>query len=405
MTFLYNLLIRLYYFLILIVSLFNKKAKLWLSGRKDLFVKLRELSLKDEQRVWFHCASLGEFEQARPVIEQFREQNPEIKIVLTFFSPSGYEIRKNYQHVDYVFYLPLDTKHNAHRFVKMVKPQKVFFVKYEFWYHILHDLKKAGIETISFSTIFRPQQVFFKSYGGWYRSILSCFTYFFVQNEESHELLKSIGFTNIEVAGDTRFDRVYTIARQTKSFKEIEEFCNGKKIIIGGSTWQPDEELLIRFVKETQHDVKLIIAPHEIHQSNIKRIEQSFESGCVRFSQCQNSNLSDAKVLIIDNIGMLSSLYKYGNIAFIGGGFGVGIHNILEAATFGLPIVFGTNYKKFQEANDLIDRGAAFSVENYNKLLNIFGSFFENKMELSEKGKIAADYIDEKRGATNKICN
>ncbi len=403
MTLLYNIGIQLYYLLILAASAFNPKAKFWINGRRQTFGILKQKLPVGGKRAWFHCASLGEFEQARPVIESFNQSYPDYTIVLTFFSPSGYEIRKNYSFAHCICYLPLDTKANAKRFVEMVNPDIVFFVKYEFWYHFLHTLHKKNIPTILFSAIFRQNQAFFKSYNGWYRSVLSYFSHIFVQNSESKVLLNQINIKNVAESGDTRFDRVFQIATAAKLFPEVEAFKAGKKILIAGSTWHPDEALLKNYINKNTHGIKFVIAPHEIHRSNIEQLISSIERKTVRFSQIQQANLAEAEVLIIDNIGILSSLYQYGDIAYIGGGFGVGIHNILEAATFGLPIVFGTNYQKFQEAKDLIKEGSAFAVKDENELNLILNKLLTNNDLLNSCGKISKEYVWRKKGATQQI--
>lgn len=403
MQFVYNILIRIYYLLIVFVSPFNVKAKAWISGRKNLFEKLKNAVGENLNIIWFHCASLGEFEQGRPVIEAYRKINPTHKILLTFFSPSGYEIRKNYSGVDWVFYLPLDTKNNVKRFLNIVKPQKVVFVKYEFWCNYLNQLNKNNVPVYLVSAIFRKQQMFFKWYGGWYRKILKCFTHIFVQNYESLLLLKSINVNNVTIAGDTRFDRVYEISTNCKAIPEASEFSDGNKVVVIGSAWQQDEEVLIPFINKSPQNVKFIIAPHEIKESGLSRLEKNITIPTVRFSQAKQSNLKTARVLIIDNIGMLSSLYKYGNISYIGGGFGKGIHNILEAAVFGLPVVIGPNYKKFSEAVDLISEKGAFCINNIKELEQQFNTLLQNETFYFQSSKIAKTFVENRVGATEKI--
>lgn len=409
MVVIYNIFIRLYSFAILIASVFNPKARLFVKGRKNIFKKIKQNIDKSHQIVWFHCASLGEFEQGRPVIEELKRKFPNYKILLTFFSPSGYEIRKNYKGADYVFYLPIDTKRNATKFIKAVNPKIVFFVKYEFWYHYLNVLNKKNIPVYIFSAIFRKNQLFFKSYGGFYRKMLQKFNFLFVQNKESKTLLNSINITNVEITGDTRFDRVYSIASQAKNIPIIKAFKQDKKIIIAGSTWKPDEELLIQFINSgKKDDLKYIIAPHEIFIENIERIEKAINKKAIRYSQADEQNVLDAQVIIIDNIGLLSSLYKYGDIAYIGGGFGKGIHNVLEAATFGLPLIFGTNYHQFNEAVQLINLKAAFVVNNFFDLNKVFNSLLINEKTLQKTGAISKNYVVSNLGATSRIlatCN
>jgi len=399
----YNLTIRLYYFLIYTASFFNKKAKFWIEGRKDFWTKLEDAKIKDTQNIWFHVASLGEFEQGRTVIEAIKKLKPEYKIVLTFFSPSGYEIRKNYDKADYIFYLPLDTKYNAKKFIEIVKPKIVFFVKYEFWYHYLNQLFKSNIETYIFSSIFREKQIFFKPYGKWYRGILKFFKHIFVQNQNSIDLLKTININNTTLSGDTRFDRVFEISQNVKKYPIIEKFIENNLVLICGSTWLPDEEIIINFINNKSKNIKTIIAPHEINQNHVSKLCSLIKNNYIKYSEANLENIVNHEVLIIDNIGMLSSLYQYGNIAYIGGGFGVGIHNTLEAATFGLPIVFGSNYHKFKEAKDLIFSNAAFSISNQNELNEILIKLIEKENLRIEAGKYAKNYIVENKGATQKI--
>lgn len=360
-----------------------------------------------EKRVWFHCASLGEFEQGRTLMEKLKLKRKEIKIVLTFFSPSGYEVRKNYTGADYVFYLPLDTKANAEKFISMIAPEKVFFVKYEFWFHYLHTLHKKNIPVYLVSTIFRPGQKFFNWYGGFFRSMLKTITHFFLQDEESAALLHAIGITNYTVTGDTRFDRVVESADGLKPIPMIEKFKDGKKILVAGSTWKEDEQLIkSSFTYLTFHPspLKLIIAPHEVNENRIREV-QNFFSGynITLFSEAKEETISSSEILIIDNIGMLSSIYQYGSYAYIGGGFGKGIHNILEAAVVGLPVFFGPNYQKFREANELIERGGAFPVRSSDELTSTLNNLITHENKCAAASKVARDYVYERKGATEKI--
>ncbi len=402
----YILGMHILYVLIAVASIFNSKARFWIKGRKGLLKKIDKKINKNENIAWFHCASLGEFEQGRPVIEKFKEKYPEYKILLTFYSPSGFEIRKNYEKADYIYYLPIDTPRNAKVFVKTVNPKIVFFIKYEFWYYFLKEINKNQIPLYLVSGIFRKDQYFFKSYTRRPKKMLRFFTHFFVQNNLSKELMNSIGFNNVTISGDTRFDRVNEISKQTKSLELIEKFRSGALTLIAGSTWKPDEEILIKYLNETSFKVKFIIAPHEIHSENMRRIENSFkdEFNVLRYSAANENNIEQANILIIDSIGLLSSLYKYGDLAFIGGGFGKGIHNTLEAATFGLPILFGPNYLKFQEAIDLIEIKAAFSINSYNSLYEKLNNLLANS-KLNEIGKKASEYVKDKCGATDKILS
>ena len=406
MVVIYHILISLYSVIICLASLFgNQKAKLWIKGRKDLFKKLKAGLKQNEQRIWVHAASLGEFEQGRPVIEKIKELHPDVKIFLTFFSPSGYEVRKNYAGADYIYYLPSDTYHHAKSFVDLVKPEKVFFIKYEYWYNYLNTLKEQDIPVYLCSAIFREDQLFFKWYGGWYRKILSLFTHLFVQTGKSKALLATIGFTNVTITGDTRFDRVYDIAIKAKEIPEVSSFVGVNQCLIAGSTWEPDEDLISSYINDSLLPLKYIIAPHEIHISHIERLEKSIRKRAIRFSKWKQNPIGEYDVLIIDNIGMLSSLYRYGHVSYIGGGFGKGIHNTLEAATFELPIIFGPNYLKFQEAKDLIDLGGAFPINDLPQLKYKLDELFNNSTTLCNAQKIAGDYVRNNVGATALIIN
>ncbi|WP_443945936.1 3-deoxy-D-manno-octulosonic acid transferase [Pedobacter sp. AW1-32] len=389
--------IRLYNFIIWIFSFFNKKAKLFCDGRKDIFETIAKAINRNDKHVWFHFASLGEFEQGRPVLERLKAQHPEKKIIVTFFSPSGYEIRKNYALAD-VFYLPMDSARNAATFLDLINPELVIFTKYEFWYFYFRELKKRQIPLYVISGIFRPKQAFFKWYGQFYRNILHCVTHFFVQNTESKTLLNAIGISEVSISGDTRFDRVYENAMAPRSIAEIEAFVGTRNCLVCGSTW-PDDEKILTVLPAQFPEWKFIIAPHEIHGTHISEIEKLFPKA-VRFSdwKVKPEPSSDQNILIIDNIGMLSALYSYGKVAYIGGGFGTGIHNTLEAAAFGLPVIFGPNYDKFQEAKDLLQVGAAKSISSADELLEAFRYFISN--DASSK---ARDYVEEKKGATDMI--
>jgi 3-deoxy-D-manno-octulosonic-acid transferase len=397
MLWIYNIGITMYDLLLRFASLFNAKAKLFVEGRHHIFKNIAQKVNADDEPIWFHFASLGEFEQGRPVLEKLKSIHPQQKIVVTFFSPSGYEVRKNYALAD-VFYLPLDTASNAKKFIDIVNPKLAIFTKYEFWFHYFKELHNRKIPLYLISGIFRPDQTFFKGYGRFYRGMLKFVTHFFVQNEESVALLKSIGINQVSLSGDTRFDRVYENAQNPKKIAEIEAFCDGQPVFIAGSTWPEDEKLLVALA-EKYPDWKFIIAPHEIGQSHIQEIESLFPQ-VIKFSvfKSQVSNL-ESQILIIDNIGMLSSLYQYAKVAYIGGGFGAGIHNTLEAAAFGLPVIFGPKYDKFQEAKDLIEIGAARSIGTSAELLAAFDHFQSN-----EKAATAAkNYVTEKKGATEMI--
>ena len=401
----YSIGIRCYYFLIVFSSLFNSKAKRWLQGRRNIFSSLKDSIGSEKGIAWFHCASLGEFEQGRPVIEEYKKRFPSKKILLTFFSPSGYEMRKNYSEANWVFYMPLDTRKNAKRFLDIINPDIVLFVKYEFWLHFLGELNKRRIPTFLISANFRKDQMFFKSYGSWYRKALSYFSFLFVQNEESKQLLESINIENVTVAGDTRFDRVYSIASQSKGIELAKRFSNGSKILIAGSTWPRDEDFLAEYINKEKGSVKYIIAPHEISEAGIVRLERLLKVSSIRFSRADVAIVDDKKVLIIDNVGMLSTLYKYGNVAYIGGGFGKGIHNILEAAVFGQPVLFGPNYLKFSEAVGLINEKGAFTFSDYAQMEEFLNRFFENEEELDKVSSISMNFVKMRIGATEKILN
>lgn len=405
MIVLYNLGIRVYFVLVLIASLFNKKAKLWLKGRRKLFRTLRASIDTNSRNAWFHASSLGEFEQGRPIMEALKTEFPDVKIVLTFFSPSGYEIRKNYTGADHICYLPLDTRRNARRFLKIVKPTWVFFIKYEFWYHFLSESKKSGCQLLLVSGIFRREQLFFKSYGTWYRKMLLQFTHLFVQNRESAELLNQIGIANHTVAGDSRFDRVVQIASQSKTIAEAEAFAKESLVMVCGSTWEPDEENLMKYLETAPDNFKLIIAPHEIHKAHIDSLKQKINLPYVLFSEASSGDLQQARVLIIDNIGILSSIYKYGQIAYIGGGFGAGIHNTLEAAVYGVPVLFGPKYQKFQEAKDLVAVQGGFSYSREEELKSLLDKLLNDTTFLSNSGMAAGNYVDSMKGATRIILN
>ncbi len=402
----YNFLIQTYGLAIRLASLFNTKAKHFVAGRKNLFADLSDTFMDHKMQVaWFHCASLGEFEQGRPVIEALKEQMPDYKILLTFFSPSGYEVRKNYQGADFIYYLPLDTRRNARRFIQITRPSIAFFVKYEFWHNYILELKKQQIPVISFSTIFRADQLFFKPWGGFYRDILRNINHIFVQNDTSLQLLKKINIKQASIAGDTRFDRVWKICQQVNTIEKVADFKGDNKLMVIGSSWPEDMEVLIPIINKNK-EVKFIIAPHEIRDSDIKSVENELQHPAIRFSSLNNGDGSHYQVLIIDNVGMLSSLYQFGEFAYIGGGFGKGLHNILEAATFGLPIFFGNkSYTKFQEARDLIELQGAFAIADTSELSAIFDKLYNQPSVWSRTRTANFDYIKQNVGATQKILD
>ncbi len=393
----YNLGIRLFDVLILLASFRKEKVRLMREGRKKTFALLDEKLDSSKNYLWVHAASLGEFEQGRPVIEGLKKQNPELGIVLTFFSPSGYEVRKNYQGADIVCYLPSDNRRNVNDFLALVEPVAAVFVKYEFWPNYLLELSKNKVPVYLISAIFRPNQLFFKAYGSFYLNLLTKFSKIFVQDNESLNLLKTFGITNSEIAGDTRFDRVVEISNTVKKLDDIECFANGDLVVVAGSTWPADEQLLSHLDLSKQ---KLIVVPHEIADSHLLEIENIFhKEKCVRLSVATEIDLKLANCLIVDSIGLLSSIYQYAKWAYIGGGFGVGIHNTLEAAVFGKAVVFGPNFMQFREARELIACEGGFSVKNANELLSI-----EQKLkESNEYGQNAGRYTKQNTGATEKI--
>ncbi len=374
-----------------------------MEGRRDWVNRLsQQLANNKSPIAWFHAASLGEFEQGRPVMEAFRKTYPDHKILLTFFSPSGYEVRKNYDGADYILYLPADTPGNARQFIRLVKPGITFFIKYEFWYNYLRELKMANVPVISFSAIFRPNQLFFKPYGGFYRSMLHNFNHILVQNQESVDLLERIIITNVTLAGDTRFDRVAQVAFTKKEIPVAFAFKAGKLLLVVGSAWPEDMTVLIPFINAFNKPLQIIIAPHEIHHDEIERWRTQLTKPSIRFSQADETTVSQADILFIDNVGMLSSLYQYGEFAYIGGAFKQGLHNILEAATFGMPLFFGPDYSKFQEAVDLVNEGAAFPVSNTAELAATFSNQYTDSLKAA---KASRDYVQRNVGATQKVMN
>ncbi len=388
-----------------VLALWKPKAAAWCDGRKGIFEKMRKAIAPSDDIIWVHAASLGEFEQGRPVIEALRRLHPEYKILLTFFSPSGYEIRKNYTGADYIFYLPSDTPRNVRRFMDIVRPKIAIIIKYEFWLNYLAELEKRGCKTYIISSIFRRDSIFFRPYGWAFRRALKSFDTLFVQNDESVRLLASIGITNVERAGDTRFDRVADIVSKTKKIEEIERFADGRDIFVAGSTWSPDEELIVRLANE-HPDTKFVIVPHEIESERIDRLAEQLEGGAIRYTRAAEcSDTSAVQVMIVDTVGILSSIYSYASYAYIGGGFGVGIHNTLEAATFSLPLAFGPHYSKFKEAVDLIALGAARSIENYRQLQEWFLPLHDNRSQREAQGRLSAEYIQQNKGATDKIVS
>jgi 3-deoxy-D-manno-octulosonic-acid transferase len=406
MLFLYNLLLLLASQIVKILALFSPKMNLFVAGRKTVFETLSHKISLEDKTIWFHAASLGEFEQGLPVMEKIKQEFPNHKIVVTFFSSSGYEVRKNSTIADVTVYLPLDTKSNAQRFLKLVHPDLVFFIKYEYWPNYLNELKKANITTYLISGIFRENQAFFKWYGGFYRSALNTFDYFFVQNENSKKLLQSIGYQNVKISGDTRFDRVVSILDRDNSLAFIEQFKNNTTTIVIGSSWPKDETLLVNFINQSDKNVKFIIAPHNIKTEQIQELKNSISKKAVLFSEKENQNLAEFQVFIIDTIGILTKIYSYADIAYVGGGYGnPGVHNILEPATFGIPIVVGPNYSHFAEATALVNMEGCITISTQNELNDIFNNLILNDDIRHEKGHICETFVQMNKGATDIILN
>jgi 3-deoxy-D-manno-octulosonic-acid transferase len=404
MKVLYNIGIQIFSVLAYVISPFNQKAYLWVKGRKNWIEKIAQKIKPEDRTVWIHCASLGEFEQGRPVLEALKKERPGLKIVLTFFSPSGYEVRKNYSNADCISYLPADTRRNAESFIKTINPEFVIFVKYEFWNNYISELYRKHIPVYLISAIFRPDQHFFRWYGVFFRNILKKFERIFLQDQQSVSLLSGIGITNISLAGDTRFDRVIQITAAAKKIPQLEKFRGNEKLFLAGSSWRQDEEIIAQYIGRFSGRMKWVFAPHEIDTQNIERIEKLFNGGCVRFSQFNEAS-SEARVMIMDNMGMLSSAYRYAHIAAIGGGFGKGIHNILEPACWGIPVMFGPKYEKFREAVDLINENGAMTFNSYEKFADILENWLNNETFYSRSSKAAGDYIKKNRGATEIILN
>ena len=399
----YSLGIYIFAGCIKIASLFNKKARLLVRGHKQIFGILEEQTDRKSSYLWFHASSLGEFEQGRPLIERIHNKHPECRILLTFFSPSGYEVRKDYKGADIVCYIPFDTPHNVRRFLNSIKIEKAFFIKYEFWPNFLKGLNRRDIEIFSVSSIFRDNQLFFKWYGKGYAKALTYFKHLFVQDRHSKDLLKSIGIINVSIVGDTRADRVIEVAAASKQYPIIEKFVNGDPTFIAGSSWPADEELFIPYFM-TKPDWKLIIAPHEIHEEHLAEIESRLKGrDYIRLSQASLENIKGYDTLIIDCFGMLSSIYRYGHIAYIGGGFGVGIHNVLEAAVFDIPVLFGPNNQRFREAQDLKRLKGGFEITDAYSLRIVIDKFISNPTALKKAGRAAGDYVRSSSGTSDRI--
>lgn len=398
----YHLFIAIYAFLARIYALFNKKASLLVKGQAEAYGLLRSKVVPGKQYIWFHAASLGEFEQGRPLMEKIRAAYPNYGILLTFFSPSGYEVRKNYEGADIVCYLPFDRLKNVRKFLDLTHPCMAFFIKYEFWKNYLDELHRRQVPVYSVSSIFRANQVFFKSYAKNYAKVLDNFTHLFVQNEESKRLLSTIGIEKVTVVGDTRFDRVLQIREAAKELPLVEAFKAGQLTFVAGSSWQPDEDLFIEYFN-AHPEVKLIIAPHVIAEEHLTEIIGKLKRPYVRYTQATMENVREANCLIIDCFGLLSSIYRYGEIAYIGGGFGVGIHNTVEAAVYGIPVIFGPKYQKFMEAIQLLKSKGAFSIQNYEELKTLLDHLLSDKDFLAQSGQKAGDYVLSRSGATKQI--
>jgi len=404
MFYLYNIAVYTTGFLLKIISFFNKKIALFINGRKDTFSILESSISKNDKTIWFHCASLGEFEQGRPIIEKIKSQFPKYKIVLTFFSPSGYEVRKNYELADAIVYLPLDTKRNAKKFLELTHPTMAIFVKYEFWPNILKQLKKQNIETILISGIFRKDQIFFKKYGSWMRKSLNAFSHFFLQNKSSYKLLKEIGFSNSTLSGDTRFDRVYEISKQDNHLQFIEDFKQNQYTLVAGSSWPKGEELLVNYINfHASENEKFIIAPHNINKRGIEQLQNSISKKTTKYSDEIKDN--SAQVFIVDTIGILTKIYNYADSAYVGGGFGTGLHNTLEPASFGIPLIIGPEFQKFQEAIDLVNLGACTVINNQNIFNEHLKILFKNVNYRAKQGQSSREYILDNIGATEIIIN
>ncbi len=413
---LYNIIMYIYQAGIAIYSHFNEKVKKMWIGERAAFGVLQKQVEPNAKYIWFHAASLGEFEQGRPLIEKIKKEYPNYKILLTFFSPSGYEVRKNYEQADIVTYLPIDTVANAQRFLRIVRPVMAFFIKYEFWYNYLHILRHRNIPVYSVSSIFRPNQIFFRPYGRQYAAVLKCFSHFFVQNDLSKSLLAKISINNVTVVGDTRFDRVLQIKDNSKKLPLVDKFIGNQdvklangvtnslhRVFVAGSSWLPDEEIFIKYFNE-HNDWKLIIAPHVIADTHLRQILQLLKGKkVVLYTEATETNVADADVLVINCFGLLSSIYHYGDVAYVGGGFGAGIHNVLEAAVWGLPVVFGPNNKRFAEAQGLLASGGGFEIDNYEKFALIMDRFCSDKVFLQNSGNAAGSFVKQLSGATNKV--
>ena len=398
----YNIAISVYQFAVKVAALFSSKPAKMVKGHREVFDLLRTRIDRNARYIWFHAASLGEFEQGRPLIERIRKEYPEYKILQTFFSPSGYEVRKNYEGADLVCYLPFDTPRNVRKFIELANPCMAFFIKYEFWQNYLNALYKKGIPVFSVSSIFRPNQIFFRWYGKSYQNVLKTFTHLFVQNQESKELLAGIGVNQVTVVGDTRFDRVLDIHAAAQHLPLVEKFKGGSLTFVAGCSWAPDEDIFIPYFN-AHPDMKLVIAPHVVSDNHLKEIESKLQRPFVRYTKATEESVKQADCLIIDCYGLLSSIYRYGEISYVGGGFGVGIHNVLEAAVYGIPVIFGPNNRKFREARHLLKQQGGFEIKDDEGFKCLMDRFLSDEAYLKTSGKAAGDYVKYNAGALGKI--
>ncbi|MCR9226486.1 MAG: 3-deoxy-D-manno-octulosonic acid transferase [Flavobacteriaceae bacterium] len=403
MRFLYNILINIAWLVLRVIALFNAKIKLFVLGRKRTFPLLEEKLNKGNKTIWMHVASLGEFEQGLPILERLRSKYPGHKLVLSFFSPSGYEVKKNISVADVVVYLPMDSHHKVKRFLNIVDPQLAIFVKYEVWPNYLHHLKRRNVPTILVSAIFSERQIYFKSYGGFMRKSLRKFNHYFVQDEKSKNLLESIGIKNSSIGGDTRLDRVSEILKRNNQLNFMDRFKNNQLCLVAGSTWAEDEKILVNYINTATEKIKFVIAPHEIKPAHIDKITSALEKTAIRYSELSGQNLKEIDVLVIDTIGLLTKIYSYANMAYVGGGFATGLHNTMEPAVFGIPIIIGPQFEGFKEAEDLVKEGGIIPISSQDSFDNLMKDLLNNPVSIKTIGAINADYINLNKGASELI--
>ncbi|WP_313790101.1 3-deoxy-D-manno-octulosonic acid transferase [Flagellimonas lutimaris] len=403
LRFLYNILINIAWVGLKVVALFNAKIKLFVKGRKNSFPILKEKIASNSKSIWVHVASLGEFEQGLPILERLRTKYPEHKLVLSFFSPSGYEVKKNTTVADVVVYLPMDSNSKVKRFLNLINPELAIFVKYEVWPNYLYHLKKRKIPTILVSAIFSKRQIYFKSYGRFMRKSLDTFSHFFVQDEKSKKLLESIGFNNATIGGDTRLDRVSEILKRNNQLDFMNRFKNNQLCLVAGSTWPEDEELLINHINNTKEKMKFVIAPHEIKPAHIEKITSALQKRTILYSEIGSQNLKEFDILVVDTIGLLTKIYSYANIAYVGGGFATGLHNTMEPAVFGIPIIIGPQFEGFKEAKDLVKEGGIIPISSQGSFNNLMSELLDNPVSIKNIGEINSNYINSNRGAANLI--